>query len=231
VTRYLEDFTRPSPPSTLALCPPSDASLPSSEIRRAIVLRILRFVSPRPWGAPSSEASRQSPSLDLISSRLWNSTPEPRKTFCAGSEVVWRPVSLRDDGRVRLDFDNHTPRQMRGWLASRQPPIKRTGAPSPCVRDISRLLTLHGQEEEFIWDNRFSLRLRPRLLPSDIMDSCRSSGSVMILPHGRWLLPQIVWLRKGHQDVVLGGVGLTSVSQDVNPDWVTFLWVRPLDAI
>lgn len=233
VTRYLKDVTRSSPPSTLLFSPPC-ASLPPLEMRRAIVLRILRFVSPRPWGAPVSEASRKSSSLDIISGQLWNLSPETSQVFCAGGEVVWRRVSLRGDGHVRLVVDDRTSQQMRGWLASRQPPIKRTGAPSPCLRDISELVRLRGAEE-LLWDNRFLIRLQPHLLPLNIRDSCQSTGSVMTLPHGRWLLPKIVWSREGHEDVVLGGVGLDekheSILQGLNADWVEFHWARPSDAI
>ncbi|KAF8509688.1 hypothetical protein JB92DRAFT_494046 [Gautieria morchelliformis] len=231
-TEYLTAFRKPSPPSTLLLTP-SNESIPTDDVQRAVALRIIRFVSPRPWGAPGSEASRRSSSLRLISSKLWSSNSESQQTFCAGSEVIWRPVFLRADGHMRMDHDGNTPWCRQGWLASRQPPIKRTQVLSPCVRDISALLA-QETEAELLWDNRYVLALRPRLLPTKILYSCRSGGSVMIIPHGRWLLPKIVWRHAKQKDIVLGGVGLDVRDMPtgcLSSAWVNFRWIRSLEAI
>lgn len=207
--------------------------MPAEDVQRAVILRVLRYVSPRPWGAPGSEAMRRSTSLRLISNQLWNSTLEPKRTFCAGSEVVWRPVFLKADGSMRLFDERRNPRERLAWLASRQPPIKRTGALSPCVRDISDLLS-QDAESELLWDNRYVLTARPRLLPTEILESCSSGGSVMIVPRGRWLLPKVHWLPAKQEAVVLGGVGLRvgEVSDRFSRyAWFNLQWIRSLEAI
>ena len=230
-TRYLVEFRKPSPPSTLLLLPPAAGPIPTEDVQRAVVLRILRFISPKPWGAPDSEALRRSSSLRLISSQLWCSTTKAKQPFCAGSEVVWRPVFLRADGCMRFAHHGH-PLDKRGWLASRQPPMKRTHVLSPCVLDISEFLVQDG-ESELMWDNRYVLTLRPSLLHSEIRDSCRSGGSVVVVPHGKWLLPKIVWLRGKQSDSVLGGV--VDVRKESvwssSPQWVNFRWIRSLESL
>ena len=229
------EFRRPSAPSTLLLLNPSEESIPAPDVQRAIVLRVLRYVSPKPWGAPDSEGSRSSPRLRRISNYIWNST-KPRRTFCAGSDVMWTPVFLRADGCKHLVLANdkeHTSGDRQGWLASRQPPIRRTCVPSPCMQDISEFL-IQDTESELLWDNRFIITMRPRLLPPDILDSCKSEGSVMIVSHGRWLLPKIVWLRAKRDEVLLGGVALDvrkTAEGLMNSAWVDFRWIRSLEVI
>ena len=189
-------------------------------------------MSPKPWGPPDSEALRRSSSLRRIFSQLWSPPTKSRKAFCAGSEVIWRPVLLRADGSMRFDHDDGrcVPQERRGWLASRQPPIKRTHVLAPCVQDISEFI-VQDEESELMWDNRCVVTLRSCLLPTEIPDSCRSGGSVMIVPHGKWLLPKIVWLRAQQEDLVLGGVDLDVRNGSLGPQWANFRWIRSLEAI
>ncbi|KAF8584088.1 hypothetical protein K439DRAFT_1411383 [Ramaria rubella] len=228
VTQYLVTFTRPSPPSTLLLL--THGLNPAAELQRALVLRILRFVSPKPWGAPDSEALRRTSSLSHISSRLWNSTLDSRSSFSAGSEVLWTPVFLKADGRIRLTHNGDAPPERQGWMASRQPPIKQRGS-SPCELNISKLLSAGETEKEFLWDNRFLITLKPSLISDEVLDSCGSIGSVLVLPYSRWFLPKIIWSRPKQKDVILGEVQLDSQHTSLRQSLAKFRQIRTLDAV
>ena len=66
---YVSTNRIPSPPSTIAL----KAALPPEEVdvRHAILLRILRYVSPRPWGSPQAEAGRRQKKLSHMELLVW----------------------------------------------------------------------------------------------------------------------------------------------------------------
>ena len=69
VDAYISTNQIPSPPSTLALKtthPPEDV-----DVRHAILLRILRYVSPQPWGSLKAEAGRREESLSRIEPMVW----------------------------------------------------------------------------------------------------------------------------------------------------------------
>ena len=69
VDAYISTNRIPSPPSTLAL---KDASPPEDvEVRHAILLRILRYVSPQPWGSPKAEAGRRQQRLSHMELVVW----------------------------------------------------------------------------------------------------------------------------------------------------------------
>lgn len=69
VDTYISTNRIPSPPSTLAL-----QTAPTPEdvgVRRAILLRVLRYVSPRPWGSPKAEAGRRDENLCRMELMVW----------------------------------------------------------------------------------------------------------------------------------------------------------------
>lgn len=69
VDAYISANRIPSPPSTLAVKtarPPEDV-----DVRHAILLRILRYVSPRPWGSIKAEAGRRGASLSQMELMVW----------------------------------------------------------------------------------------------------------------------------------------------------------------
>ncbi|KAF8517606.1 hypothetical protein BU17DRAFT_49709 [Hysterangium stoloniferum] len=232
VTRFLLKTRRQSAPSTLAFQPYIYDRILAPQIQRAIVLRILRFISPKPWGTPAAEAFRGSTNLQKICHHLWNSHSN-RKPFTLGSEVLWRPITFVSDGEFQLAQDGNELGNP-GWLASRQPPIKRHGISSPCEQDITSVFMFIKTEQVILWDNRFVITLRPWLLPEDIQTSIISNGTVLVVPHSNWLLPKIVCLYEGRKPLLLGGVGLKSPQKDVvglDSDWVTYNFIRSLEAI
>jgi len=170
-----------------------------------MVLRILRYISPRPWGTIRAQAGRRSESLHRIVQRVWDPDPasESRTRFEAGGNVLWTPVRICPDGRLKYE----RPRQGErfGWLASRASPARHSRTSSNL--DISaELLSSHPKRRaEVLCDNRFLITFRLEDIPpgDPIMASViEGSGKVMLLLGGRWLWPQVVWRHKG-EDVVV----------------------------
>lgn len=68
--KYLRANTDYSPAGTYHLLT-SEAPPPEPIVQREIILRILRFVSPHPWGSPMAEAGRNSKRTEVIAEALW----------------------------------------------------------------------------------------------------------------------------------------------------------------
>jgi hypothetical protein len=70
VDDYLARHTEPSAPGTYHIITSREPP-PPAIVRIGIVLRILRYVSPFPWGSPQAEANRDSEQLARIAKSLW----------------------------------------------------------------------------------------------------------------------------------------------------------------
>ena len=93
VDAYISANRIPSPPSTLAVktaLPPGDV-----DVRHAILLRILRYVSPRPWGSLDAEAGRREASLSRMEPMVW----PPVITLLHTVGIAKRLYFLGDRGR------------------------------------------------------------------------------------------------------------------------------------
>lgn len=185
-----------------------------------MIRRILRYVSPFPWGSPSAEAGGRSDSLKRLSDTLSN-TYNPRK-LTAGAGVLWTPVFVDSDGKL-LSVPKSGKGAKFAWLASRQPPIRR---PSPgkgsgewsdsedsrMTLDITSVLTSALRKDppnglvEVLYDCRFLLRIRPHLLPLGVRTALtheqegsdgdrRAAGKVLVVPHSRYFLPRVLFRR------------------------------------
>jgi len=100
-------------------------------IRRALVLRLMRYVSYFPWGSLLADASRRKAGISKIVDTLWRSVHADSilRPFTAGGGVLWSPVVLRGDliripGKVSAA--NIRDGEQLGWLVSRQPPMSRS---------------------------------------------------------------------------------------------------------
>jgi tRNA(Ile)-lysidine synthase len=169
-----------------------------------MVLRILRYISPHPWGSTRAQAGRRSESLQRIAQRVWDPDPasEARASFEAGANVLWTPLRISRDGRLKYGHPRRGERF--GWLASRAPP------PRPCQsdfdRDISTELSSSKRCAEVLYDNRFLVMFRLEAIPpgDPVMTSITGgSGRIVLVLGGRWLWPQVVWRRKGEGDVTV----------------------------
>ncbi|CAE6469395.1 unnamed protein product [Rhizoctonia solani] len=167
VTDYLRAHTRLSPPSTLLLVPPRQHQM-KQDTAHALVYRILRYVSPHPWGTPESEAHRRRTSAERIVQRVLQEQEEGEQvaSFCAGAQVLWSPIWVRSNGSIRVRrAGEESGGRMRAWLASRQPP----------TTSLERKV----HPGEIVWDNRFLVRVP-------------DGPDLVVRPRGRFILPQLV---------------------------------------
>ena len=67
---YLRKHTGLAPEGTFHLVT-SKSTSPPPNVRLAVVSRILRYVSPNPWGSPQAEADRDKVKLRRIANAIW----------------------------------------------------------------------------------------------------------------------------------------------------------------
>ncbi|KAH8117042.1 PP-loop family-domain-containing protein, partial [Phellopilus nigrolimitatus] len=174
VTIELANCTRPSPVSTIFLSEDALARVTDNTVRLGMVRRILRYVSPFPWGSPRGEAGRRTSSLQRISDHIWQAAGRPRTKLVAGGGVLWTPMSITRDGTMKLRSGAGSSGEV-GWLAARQPPMRRSGArdadagfvapeldmkPNPLELDITPVILSAVEQNsedavEILYDCRF----------------------------------------------------------------------------
>lgn len=132
----------PSPPGTFILSTRALQDITNPLLQRAIVLRILRYISFHPWGSVRSQARRSRHSLDQIIAKVWHPSPftvPGTRPFAAGGGVLWFPVLVDSSeatpscldvgGRIKkpnpediISGKAKLGRGVIGWMAARQPP-------------------------------------------------------------------------------------------------------------
>ena len=208
---YLNRFSVQAPPGTFFLAADKlSTAVTDPLVQLAMVLRILRYISPLPWGSTRAQAGRRRESLQRIVERVWDPDPasKTRTRFEAGANVLWTPFRMSRDGRLKQNEPR--PGERFGWLASRKPP------PRLCRlefdRDVSaQLLASSGQCTEVLHDNRFlvTFRLDGIMAGDPVMASVEEgSGRVMLVLGGRWLWPQVLWRREGQEDVTIAQISV-----------------------
>jgi len=208
VSAYLSRFSVQSPPGTFILAADKlSTTLMDPIVQHTTVLRILRYISHHPWGSTRAQAGRRSESLQRIVQRVWDTDPasKRRTRFEAGANVLWTPLRICQDGRLKHEQPRRGERF--GWLASRAPPPR--FCKQELDRDISTELLPAGRRAEVLYDNRFLVMFRLEAIPPDdpVMASViEGSGRVMLVPGGRWLWPQVVWRRKDEDDVLVAHI-------------------------
>jgi tRNA(Ile)-lysidine synthase len=180
-----------------------------------MILRILRYISPHPWGSTRAQAGRRRESLERIVQRVWDPDPtsDSRLRFEAGGNVLWTPFRICVDGRLRHEPPLPRPGERFGWLASRSP-LPRSGGDDQQLgfdRDVGAEVVLGKNDGrvEVLQDNRFLITFRLDTIPNadPVMTSLEEGcGRLMTVLQGRWLWPQVVWRREGEEDVVLARI-------------------------
>lgn len=243
VTRLLLDHQVPSVSSTFvwrhaALQP----QVVSSSVRRAFILRILRYISPHPWGSPLAEAGREFQRLEGIAARLfsWNLPPNHAQgsAFSMGGGVLWRCGVLSPTSKRFVALGDLPKDWMPGqsaelcWMAHRAPP--RREEISSIVFDITGMVINNltrpadGQDHgsDLLWDHRFKLTLRPWLLPAHYQDMIRSDEKrwpIAIRPMHAFQLPEVV-MGKSPDLIRLGGY--TKAQHSGAPELVDTAWLQ-----
>jgi len=185
-----------------------------------MVIQILRFVSPHPWGSHTAEGFRKSAGLDRIVTSLFNKASDDtskRFAFSAGSHVLWTPVYIRPDGQLKHAKPvSRTDGWTEGWLASRSPPYKDGNGPSGLEIDITSLILDEKpsmDSVEVLYDNRFVLSFNLHAVPDEVFERLRTSSSghrLVVTATGKYFLPRLVFRLlsgKAVEDIGMSGPG------------------------
>lgn len=181
----LKSVLKPSPISTALISEDDLRAVADKAVRNGIVRRILRYISPFPWGHPRAEAGGRSATLQRILASLCEDNAQNRTRkdvrtkFVAGAAVLWSPVIIASNGHIKHREDLNSG-EKRCWLASRQPPIRtldyvnkdssrpsgisENAAADPLELDISYLLIGNCLNDirgvvEVLYDCRFLIRI------------------------------------------------------------------------
>jgi tRNA(Ile)-lysidine synthase len=203
----------PSPPSSIVLSHEEMSRVTDPTIRLAMLIDILRYVSPYPWGSYQAEAFRNSSSLNLITSKLWSDQWGDIRPFSAGAAVLWTPVVI-NSGVIKMQSSGYL-HGSRAWLASRLPPYRNSGVADTIHLDLTRnyrqaiLDPAATQPEQVLYDCRFLLTIDWAKFPEEVSQRLARSDThykLLVVPYTRYYLPRIV-LRSSaadEPDVVLG---------------------------
>lgn len=193
----LKSVLKPSPISTALISEDDLCAVADKAVRNGIVRRVLRYVSPFPWGHPRAEAGGRSANLQRIVASLCEDNvqkrtqKDARTKFVAGAAVLWSPVIVGSNGHIKYR-EGLNSGEKRCWLASRQPPIRtldylnedssrqsgisENAAANPLELDISslfagnRLNHIRGVTE-VLYDCRFLIRIDTHKLSSYVSRS------------------------------------------------------------
>ncbi|KAF9027032.1 hypothetical protein BDZ89DRAFT_823575 [Hymenopellis radicata] len=225
-------------------------------LRTHVITRILRYVSPYPWGSLRSMSKRRSDSLRIIETNLLNTSPTSTR-FIAGSGVLWTPVVLRDKNFKNLSEANtRTSRYEKpvyGWLACRQRPTSAMSeADNPTIVDVTtrirECLAGHAPTPnarplvfDYLYDCRFLVRFSLSQIPAD-MRAALETHSLWIKGSSRSYTPVVV-LKSADGDgerVVHSAVSvdrrtllpdevtMTGRKDSVDARWISSIWIRHL---
>ncbi|KAF7337931.1 ATP-bind-3 domain-containing protein [Mycena venus] len=233
----------PSPPATYLVSYRGLSTVRNPLVQRAIVLRLLRYVSFYAWGTARADGDRRRKSLELIVQNLW--TPNPFAagigSFVAGGGAWWLPVVV---GAKRMLFPSPThppklgPGEITGWLACRQPPMRERRDPSkvdPLHVDITdkiraKLQTRNEQPEQMLsvlWDCRFVLKINIDEIPDHIARGILVNGDrILVHPNTRWYWPKVIHLQRNreletlvHSTLSTTSKGLVKLDRDTMASW------------
>lgn len=181
VSSILGQFRLPSFPGTFMISTDAISFALEQRIRRALILRILRYVSFYPWGSIHAEAKRRMARVDRIISRI-GSLQFECSSFVAGAGVLWTPIitSSNKKGLGEVIASGAQSGKISGWLASRQPPMSGKRRDEPGTRSTletdltSHLRAIVLQQTgikpivEILWDHRYLVQFYLDRIPSHI---------------------------------------------------------------
>ncbi|KAF8559720.1 hypothetical protein OG21DRAFT_481341 [Imleria badia] len=249
VTSHLTQHALPSPISTLLLSSTKLLDITDPDVRFALVLRVIRYVSFHPWGSPRADADRRQSSIHRIVRALWASDPQAKK-FTAGGGVLWTPAIYNPNKSLRVGnqclHSTLEPDDRFCWLASRVPPFSKNpqqqgaGSPTKLMIDFTQQLAAAIVSDrptdplQVLYDCRFLLHIDPPQMPTHVKSALEEhdeSVSVKVLPFTQYYWPKVVLQRKSQPDQVLAVPQETATPDATeSPSWISIQWIRPLDA-
>ncbi|KAK0463584.1 PP-loop family-domain-containing protein [Desarmillaria tabescens] len=246
VEALLSEMKQPSPIGTFAITEHNYQRI-QPRLQLYVVLRILRYVSPHPWGSLRSTNMRRTRSLERILAKL-NSDPYVTQNFVAGSGVKWSSVIFDRDGVKALPkMSKREPGQLVGWIASRQPPTQKQLdflEPNPLYYDVTASLRKAFSSGKPSWtllyDCRFAVRFDITAMPPSMMELLRFPDTQIVVIPTDLFHPRVVFKRADVDDEVLHSLvtldertKLPGHEHPVPPtsaivsSWISIQWIRP----
>lgn len=240
--KFLDDQRRPSHLGTLVLPQSLFQSAMNPLTQKALIERVLRYVSPDPWGSLRAQGFGRSSSIDRIMDNLQRPMTATTPAFVTGSHVLWQPGCYRNG-----KFKKTPPAvgDVPAWIASRQPPAKKniglsqqgTASESLGPRDITQLVAggmrrLDSDSSsqdviDILWDNRFRIRIRPSNVPKDIKAALDlPDASLALEADEKWYQPRLV-LRTGDSRIDIP----FKTIQKSHSRWARIEFIRPLSSV
>lgn len=207
--------------------------------QKALLHRILRYVSPKPWGSLRAQGNRRSQRLSEMSTRLMDSLSgrEFPSAFAMGSQVLWKPV-IRPSKPMR---GQEKRKSLLGWMACRQPPDS-IGLESTKDKDITSLVldasrTWESGESiktlEILWDCRFLVKINLEKMPKWAISALAEGGKLQIRCDEAWFHPYII-LHTGERESVLSDALQPKADKKKKPkavDWIDVKFIRTLSSV
>ncbi|KAG7448250.1 adenine nucleotide alpha hydrolases-like protein [Guyanagaster necrorhizus] len=246
VEGVLSEMKQPSPIGTFAITEHNYQRIPP-RLQLYVVLRILRYVSPHPWGSLRSTSMRRMRTLELILAKL-KSDPYVTRNFVAGSGVKWTSVIFSPHGIKELPkMSKREPGQLVGWTASRQPPTQKELdfiEPNPLYYDVTASLQKAFNSGDPSWtllyDCRFAVRFDITTMPSSIIEPLRFPDTQIVVVPTPLFHPRVVFKRADADEEVLHSLvtldertKLPGHEHPVPPptaivsSWISIQWIRP----
>ncbi|KAF9227747.1 hypothetical protein BS17DRAFT_694552 [Gyrodon lividus] len=248
VTSHLRVCALSSPTGTLLLSSSKLSDITDNDVRFAIILRVMRYVSFHPWGSVRADGDRRQSGIRRIAKFLW--TPNPQadqiKRFTAGGGVLWTPAIFNPGKPLRVGNQCLQP-PLRSddqlcWLASRIPPFFKNpqegaGSSSRLTVELTERLGAAMDSDmpfEVLYDCRFLLCIVPTQMPKHLKSILRNQDktvSVKIIPFTNYYWPKVVLQRESYPDQVLAVLNQKGAVDTMgSPPWISMRWVRLLDA-
>lgn len=218
----------PSPTGTVLFTFRGLAQVNNDLTRRAMLIRVIRYVSFYPWGSLRADANRRRSSLSHIMFNLWRANPSVAgpSIFTAGGGVLWTPVTTVN-GYIRTPDRLHVSSiregEVCGWLVSRQPPLSQAGMTARGITSPLRVkvtqqlveaiqdweLSQDGQPPvvQVLYDCRFLVCFDIGNIPRPLVKQLiRNETDIFICPNTRWYWPKVMeerdeWANVLHSEI------------------------------
>ncbi|KAG6837256.1 hypothetical protein H0H93_012261 [Arthromyces matolae] len=223
VDSALRSCSLPTFPGTFLFSKMALDQIRNPDIQRALVYRVLRYVSPYPWGSLNADAGRRRDSISQIIAALWApvKTNSRIPSFTAGGNVLWKPAIFRGSAiklPPHLIAKDLLQDDMVGWLATRLPPpkpenFKAGGFPHTLEVDITKSIVDAYRNwrdggpstASVLYDARFSVtfdfdKAAPGLFTDMLQD--HSKNRLLLLPNTGWFWPRVVFESRGFQETL-----------------------------
>ena len=158
-----------------------------------VVLKIMRYISPFPWGSIKAEAGRRTRSIEKLLQHIWSAQQTSPCAVTVGGHVLWSPIRISKNGEMRhRNAQEDWSHLQLAWLASRLPASRHISLHQDITDLIRNAIADKTEPVDLLWDNRFRFRFKVSRLDPTYVDSIVKEGArVAIRPFGPYSIPEV----------------------------------------